>query len=251
MLMIPALVRDRRAGGPQKMNQTMALYFSLYCAGCLSYLAVLWSLRGHIFQVFYGGRYTEYMGWPLLLAGALPLGTCAYSVLGNGLRALERPDRMFWAFAGSSAAAALVGIPLTAKYGVTGALLGNHASSVTFVLALWWLYRSMTAERRRAPVGQVACPAGFSLSYPFRNGLAYGEVCGPHRFGTAFHASLDIPTRVLSCSPGCMRYGPSAGSLVWLPFSSSRRIAEDLSQSADRRRLRPRAGNTYMRAVPR
>ncbi len=144
MLMIPALVRDRREGGPRKMNHTMLLFLVVLAGGCTLYLFALWLFRGHIFQLFYGGLYSEYMGWPLLLAGAVPIGPCIYSVLGNGIRALERPDRMFWAFVASSGAAVIFGIPLTAKFGVTGALVGNHCSSVAFIAALWWIYRSLT-----------------------------------------------------------------------------------------------------------
>ena len=155
MLMLPALVRDRCAGGPRKMNQTMALYFALLGGGCVIYLSALWLFRDRAFQIFYGGRYAEYKGWPLLLAGALPIGTCLYSVIGNGLRALERPDRMFWAFVGSSAAAVVFGIPLTAKFGLAGALIGNHCSAVVFVAALAWLYRSLS----RQPAAQCAAAA--------------------------------------------------------------------------------------------
>ena len=146
MLMLPALVRDRRHGGTRKMNQTMALFLLLLGGGCALYLSALWLFRDHLFQLFYGGRYSQYRGWPLLLAGALPIGTCLYSAIGNGLRALERPDRLFWAFVGSSAAAVLFGIPLTARFGVTGALLGNHCSAVVFIAMLAWLYRSLSRE---------------------------------------------------------------------------------------------------------
>jgi O-antigen/teichoic acid export membrane protein len=156
MLMIPTLVRDRREGGTRKMNQTMGLFLMVLGGGCLMYLGALWILRGQVFQIFYGGRYSQYMGWPLVLAGALPVGTCLYSVLGNGLRALERPDRMFWAFVGSTLAAVVFGIPLTARYGVSGALLGNHCSAVVFVAALWWLYRSLS----RRPATQTGAAQG-------------------------------------------------------------------------------------------
>src|SRR5579871_824563 len=149
MLMLPALVRDRRHG-TRKMNQTMALFLVLLGGGCAIYLSALWLFRDHLFQLFYGGRYTQYRGGPLLLAGALPIGTCLYSAIGNGLRALERPDRMFWAFIGSSAAAVVFGIPLTARFGVTGALLGNHCSAIVFIAMLAWLYRSLSRRPGQA-----------------------------------------------------------------------------------------------------
>ncbi len=150
MLLIPSLVRDRRAGGMRRMNQTMLLYFALFCAGCATYLAALWFFRAQVFQMFYGGQYKEFAGWPLLLAGLLPLGTCASAVLGNALRALERPDRMFWAYTASAAAAVLIGIPCAAKFSVSGALLGIHVSSLALVVTLFRCYRSLAAEDRCA-----------------------------------------------------------------------------------------------------
>jgi O-antigen/teichoic acid export membrane protein len=149
MLLIPSLVRDRREGGIRKMNQTMLLFFTLFCAGCTVYLAALWYFRAQVFQIFYGGQYGQFTGWPLLLAGLLPLGTCASAVLGNALRALERPDRMFWAYVASAASAVLIGIPCAAKFGVSGALLGIHFSSLALVVTLLLFYRSLAAEDRR------------------------------------------------------------------------------------------------------
>ena len=150
MLLIPSLVRDRRQGGMRRMNQTMLLFFALFCAGCAVYLAALWFFRAQVFQIFYGGQYKQFAGWPLLLAGLLPLGTCASAVLGNALRALERPDRMFWAYIASAASAVLIGIPCAAKFGVSGALLGIHFSSLVLVVTLLLFYQSLAAEDRCA-----------------------------------------------------------------------------------------------------
>ena len=132
------------------MERGMVLFLKLYGGGCVLYLFGLWILRNHIFQIVYAGRYDRYMGWPLLLAGALPLVASVYSVIGNGLRALERPDRMLWAFFGSSGAAVVFGIPLTAKFGITGALLGNHFSAAIFIVALWQAYKSVSRAYVRA-----------------------------------------------------------------------------------------------------
>lgn len=156
MLMIPSLVRDRHSGGTHKMNQTMSAFLAVLGVGCTGYLAALWLFRSNLFQIFYGGRYSEYQGWPLVLAGAIPIGTCIYSVIGNGIRALERPDRMFWAFVASAAAAVAFGIPLTSHFGVSGALLGNHCSAIVFIAALWWIYRSLSRSPQPLPETAVA-----------------------------------------------------------------------------------------------
>jgi O-antigen/teichoic acid export membrane protein len=82
----------------------------------------------------------------LFLTGLLPLGTCASAVLGNALRALERPDSIFWCYAGSVIGAVAVGIPLSALMGVTGALAGLLASSLITVMMMSWLYNKSLQE---------------------------------------------------------------------------------------------------------
>jgi O-antigen/teichoic acid export membrane protein len=149
MLLLPMLVRDRAHGGAKKMNRTMLLFLALFCGGAVVYLTGLWLFRGSVFQIFYGGKYIQYAGWPLLLTGLLPLGTCVSAVLGDGLRALERPDSIFWCYAGSVTGAVVVGIPLSATMGVSGALLGLLASSlITIVLMAWYYRKSLRQEGR-------------------------------------------------------------------------------------------------------
>jgi O-antigen/teichoic acid export membrane protein len=150
MLLIPSLVRDRREGGMRQMNQTMLRFFALFCAGCVVYLAALWLFRAQVFQLFYGGQYKQFAGWPLLLVGLLPLSGCASAVLGNALRALERPDRMLWAYVASAASTVVIGIPCAMKFGVSGALFGIHCSSLALVATLLLSYWSFAAKDRRA-----------------------------------------------------------------------------------------------------
>jgi len=142
LLLLPALVRDRHKGGRANMNRTIVQYLAIFSAGCLLYMLVLWVFRSQAFQLFYGGRYSEYRGLPFLLAGLLPVGTCLSAVLGNALRAIERPDRMFQAYIGSAIMAAVAGLPLAMRFGVTGALAGIHLSSFALVGVLWWFWRS-------------------------------------------------------------------------------------------------------------
>ncbi len=155
MLLLPTLVRDRTSGGEKKMNSTMLLFLSVFCAGCAVYLSGLYLFRGQVFQLLYGGRYSEYAGWPLLLAGALPFTTCVTAVLGNAVRALERPDRVFWAYIASALSTAAFGIPLAAQFGVSGALAGIHISSLTLAFFLWRSYRALA----KAPATGGPAPA--------------------------------------------------------------------------------------------
>ncbi len=149
MLLVPMLVRDRDSGGFRKMNRTMLLFLTLFCGGALAYGVVLWFARSHVFQLFYAGKYGQYAGWPFLLAGMLPLGTCATAVLGNGLRALERPDRTFWCYLGSVVSALAAGIPLARAFGVTGALIGLHLSSLVTAAMMGWFYWNIYVASER------------------------------------------------------------------------------------------------------
>jgi O-antigen/teichoic acid export membrane protein len=150
MLLLPMLVRDRLAGGAQRMNRTLLLFLTIFCTGSAIYLLGLWICRDSIFQTFYGGKYSQYAGWPLFLTGLLPLGTCASAVLGNALRALERPDSIFWCYAGSVIGAVAVGIPLSALMGVAGALAGLLASSFITVLMMGWSYKKSLEQAGEA-----------------------------------------------------------------------------------------------------
>ena len=150
MLLVPMLVRDRDSGGFHKMNRTMLLFLTLFSGGAVLYGAALWLARGQVFQLFYAGKYGQYAGWPFLLAGLLPLGTCATAVLGNGLRALERPDQTFWCYLGSVVSALAAGIPLARSFGVTGALLGLHLSSLVTAGMMGWFYWRISTNSERA-----------------------------------------------------------------------------------------------------
>jgi O-antigen/teichoic acid export membrane protein len=147
MLLLPMLARDR-AAGPASMNRTMLRFLAMFGGGSLLYLILLWLLRAHVFIWFYGGRYTQYLGWPLTLTGLLPFGTCITAVLGNGLRALERPDLMLWCSVGSVVSTLLLGIPLAAHGGVGGALAGLQISSLVSIILMFVLYRRCLREFR-------------------------------------------------------------------------------------------------------
>ena len=132
------------------MNRTLVLFLTIFCTGSAFYLLGLWIFRDSIFQTFYGGKYSQYAGWPLFLTGLLPLGTCASAVLGDALRALERPDSIFWCYAGSVIGAVAVGIPLSALMGVAGALAGLLASSFITVLMMGWSYKKSLQQAGEA-----------------------------------------------------------------------------------------------------
>jgi O-antigen/teichoic acid export membrane protein len=141
MLLLPALVRNRQSEGGSKMTRTMLGFLALFLSGSIVYCALLWTFRQQIFHVFYGGKYEQYSGWPMLLVGLLPFGTCASAVLGSGLRAIERPDLILWCYIASAISSVAFGIPLAAKLGVSGALLGLLISSLVTVALMGWFWK--------------------------------------------------------------------------------------------------------------
>jgi O-antigen/teichoic acid export membrane protein len=152
LLLLPLLVQSRKESGTHAMANTMRSFLALFLFGSALYLALLWGLRSEIFRLLYAGKYTEYASWPLLLTGVLPLVACVTAVLSNALRALERPDRVFWCYLGSSIVALLGGIALVAIMGVTGALLGQLFSSLTAGTLMFWFYQRFLRDKAKLGV---------------------------------------------------------------------------------------------------
>ena len=149
LILLPVLVQSRKESGTHAMANTMRSFLALFLFGSTLYLALLWGLRSELFRLLYAGKYTEYASWPLLLAGVLPIGACVTGALGDTLRALERPDWIFWCYLGSSIVALLVGIALAAIMGVTGALLGQLFSSLTAGALMFWFYQRFLREKAK------------------------------------------------------------------------------------------------------
>jgi O-antigen/teichoic acid export membrane protein len=149
LILLPVLVRSRNEGGTLALANTMKSFLVLFLFGSTLYLALLLGLRTEIFRLFYAGKYSEYASWPLLLTGLLPLGACVTAALSNSLRALERPDWIFWCYLGSSVVALLVGIALAAIMGVTGALLGQLFSCLTAGTLMFWFYQKVLRDKAK------------------------------------------------------------------------------------------------------
>lgn len=148
VLLLAILVRDRDRGGSAAMKRTMRLALGLFLLGSISYLALIWVFRLRIFHLLYANNYAEYAGWPLLLAGLVPLAESLPNVAGDALGALERPDLGFWGSIGSGGVALALGVPLTWRLGVPGALVGLVASYVLMgALTLFFFMRLVSHER--------------------------------------------------------------------------------------------------------
>ena len=122
------------------MTRTMKALLALLVPTSMAYAVGLWWFRTALFQLFYKGKYREYSGVPILLVGAIPIAVGAIMVLGAGLRALERPDSVFFAYMAASLSTLCVGLPLSHTLGVAGAAAGILVSSSVAALSLAWSY---------------------------------------------------------------------------------------------------------------
>jgi hypothetical protein len=144
-ILLPLLVRDRRKGGTRAMQRKMLFFLVLFLSGAGLYFMLLWGFGSQIVRLVYAGRYQEYTTWPLLLAGLIPFGSGVSGVLGNALRALERPDKLFWCYVGSGVAAT-GSIPLALKFGLTGALAGLLIADLAKILLMALFYKRSVAQ---------------------------------------------------------------------------------------------------------
>ena len=148
-ILLPVLVRSRNESGTHGMAKTMRSFLAVFLFGSMLYLMVFWGLRSELFRLLYGGKYQEYTFLPVLLVGLLPFGSSLVTVFGSSLRALERPEWIFWAYVGSSVVTLLVGIPLAAVGGASGGLMGILLSYLVAAALMLWFYR-------KRPRGQPA-----------------------------------------------------------------------------------------------
>jgi O-antigen/teichoic acid export membrane protein len=95
----------------------------------------------------YSGRYDHLAGL-LALVGWLPLLGVGATVLAPALRALERPDQVFVAYAASTAVSLSAGLYLTVEYGVTGAAIGLLLTTAVTTSVLGW---KLITSLRRGP----------------------------------------------------------------------------------------------------
>ena len=182
ILLLPTLVRARdeaRAG--ERASDAHARFSSRVRLSLAPFLLIpllYWLLLGlfhrPVVAWLYDGRYVDHSAL-LWLLGLSPIIASAKQVLGQSLRALERPDRLFWAYVISAVGTLTVGTALVYVWGVAGAGMGFLVSQVlTAALALVFLQRltrsQFEASRQGADVGH---PSGERP--PREEGLARDE----------------------------------------------------------------------------
>lgn len=133
-LLLPALVQAR-AKGQAKLDSRLRFALVAFLLGPALYWVLLGLLHRPLVSGLYGGQYTEQAGL-LWLLGLSPIFAAMKLVMGHSLRALERPDQLFLAYALSAVVALTVGTGLMYLYGIAGAGIGLLISQgITAALA--------------------------------------------------------------------------------------------------------------------
>lgn len=149
VLMVPALVRQRGTAGFGRTVRLMLLLCTL-CSGV--YWAALGLLDRRVVASLYRGQYVEYAGL-LWVVGLIAISGAGIAVLGSALRALERSNHIFRAYATSSLVTVTVGAGLMLTSGVRGAAIGVTLSSFATLSVMTYslLRQAPDAPRATAP----------------------------------------------------------------------------------------------------
>jgi O-antigen/teichoic acid export membrane protein len=149
LMLTPALVRARETGGDESVDRTGWRTAAICLAGATAVLLLLCVFRADVLRILYGTKYAEYSAWPVILAGLLPLAASITTTVGSALRAIERPRQVFLSYAIFAIAAALIGVPLSSRWGLTGALAGMLLSYVALALAMVIFFRAARRPPQR------------------------------------------------------------------------------------------------------
>lgn len=132
-LLTPLLVRARGQSAFKRILMIAMLCFASFSIG---YWLLLGIVHKPLVHGIYGGRY-DHVGTVLWLLGLLPLFSGMAEALSDALRALERPDRIFWAAIASTTATIGLGVTAAARWGVAGVAIGQIASAIAAVGVMW------------------------------------------------------------------------------------------------------------------
>lgn len=125
-------------------RRRMSLALLALASGGVVYWLVLIAFGDSLLHWLYGGKYDSFASVLIILA-AVSLPLSLNTVMVAVLRALDRPQRVFWSYLSSSFVSLGIGLVLIAIWGVRGAAVGTVLTSAVLTLALsWHLRRELT-----------------------------------------------------------------------------------------------------------
>lgn len=139
VLLLPTLVQAR---GHARFGSLVRFALVFFILSSALYWMLLGTLHRPLVAWLYGGQYAE-QAYLLWLLGLLPVILGVTYVVGVALRALERPDLVFWTYALSTAVVLTLGVGFVFLWGVFGAVVGLLVSFGATAAIVLFFYRRL------------------------------------------------------------------------------------------------------------
>ena len=148
-LLVPLLVKSRSDGSGRFKRMVLGM-LGLFTAVGLGYWGVVSLFNQPLVDLLYNGKFAE-EAYLLAVLGLIPLANGIGAVLSAALRAIERPDLIFWSSLAATVVTLALGIPITYFYGLVGAAASLVITETTIAITL----ARLLATRRSAVAVQV------------------------------------------------------------------------------------------------
>lgn len=145
VLLLPTLVRAR---DNSNFGSSVRMALVPFVLAPVLYWVLLGVFHSPIVSLLYDGQYTQYANLFWLL-GLVPIVAGIKEVMSQSLRALERPDWLFWAYAFSAVVAGTLGAWSVYVWGIVGAGVGlvfTQGTAAVLVTVLLVILRRRTSE---------------------------------------------------------------------------------------------------------
>ena len=130
-----------------KMKQLIKLAFVFFVVLALCYCLFLLCFKVYIVKILYNNRYNEII-WLLPLVAFLPLWSGIANVLENILRALKKPNTVFWSYSISVTFLMAATIFSAQHYGIHGVLYCYNISYLLAVVVMFIFLKKIFSARR-------------------------------------------------------------------------------------------------------
>jgi glycosyltransferase involved in cell wall biosynthesis/O-antigen/teichoic acid export membrane protein len=150
LLLLPWASKQLADKGVEAFHRGIRRITLLFTGVGIAYCILLVALGGQLIALFYHGKYAQSAALIPMLA--LSQGFIALSqgpVI--GLRAMQRPSRIFIGYSVAAAFSILVGLALTRHWGALGNVTGMAASSLCFLLTTVYSYWRERKQQRSGP----------------------------------------------------------------------------------------------------
>jgi O-antigen/teichoic acid export membrane protein len=131
LVLLPSLCRTSSVA---TFKKRIDVALPLYVVPALVYCVIVIVYHERLFHWIYLGRYTA-ASWLLPVAAPMVIAAGVGAVYATALRALQRPQGVFWSYALASGATLSAGVWLTLRYQLFGAVLGLTLSYVITAVA--------------------------------------------------------------------------------------------------------------------